>query len=227
MVRFIGEFGNVGERPGQDGRLDAPAFHRNHQPIWSVLCQFLHGKAGDVLEVGSGTGQHIVEFARHTPDLVWWPSDNDRMHLESIAAWRLHSTLPNVRPPATIDLSEYRWKLPHHEMPGPSQLLAILCINVLHIAPWRASESLLGGAARYLRPDGRMFVYGPFMRNGKHTAPSNAEFDGYLRGSNVEWGIRDIEALASLADRVELTITEVVDMPANNLILIFERTTKM
>ena len=103
MAEFVVEFGQDGPPPA-DGRLDAAAFHRNHQPIWSVLAPFLEGKAGDVLEAGSGTGQHAVEFAGRSPGITWWPSDYNQKHLESIAAWRLHSKLPNIRPPQRIDL---------------------------------------------------------------------------------------------------------------------------
>jgi SAM-dependent methyltransferase len=200
-----------------DGRLDAPAFHRNHKPIWSVLAPFLQGRTGDVLELGSGTGQHIVEFARLAPHLVWWPSDTDNTYLESIAAWRRHVDLANVRPPLRIDLLDPEWSSPAGE------LLAILCANVLHIAPWPVAHGLLGGAARHLRRDGRLFVYGPFMRGGKHTAPSNAAFDASLRAQNPEWGVRDTDDVGALADRMELKMIEIVPMPANNLVLIFER----
>jgi len=113
--------------------------------------------------------------------------------------------------------------LPPHEPPAPSRLIAIFCANVVHIAPWRVSEGLLGGAARHLRPDGRLFLYGPFRRNGKHTAPSNEAFDASLRASDPEWGVRDVEELGALADRAGLKVGEIVGMPANNLILIFHR----
>ena len=103
MAEFVVEFGQDGPPPA-DGRLDAAAFHRNHQPIWSVLAPFLLGKTGDVLEAGSGTGQHVVEFAGRSPGITWWPSDYNQKHLESIAAWRRHSKLPNIRPPLRIDL---------------------------------------------------------------------------------------------------------------------------
>jgi SAM-dependent methyltransferase len=213
-------FSSIG-RPTDDRRLDAPAFHRNRAAIWSVLAPFLHGGTGDVLEVGSGTGQHVVAFAGETPDIVWWPSDIDPIHLESIAAWRLHAGLDNVRPPLRIDVSDASWPLRQHGAEITRDFLAILCANVLHIAPWRVSEGLLGGVARHLRPDGRLFVYGPVMRNGRHTATSNAEFDAYLRQQDPEWGVRDVADLAALAERGGLTLIEIVDMPANNVILTF------
>ena len=219
MAQFVTDFGTAGT-PTADGRLDAPAFHRNWRPIWSVLAVFLQDKTADVLELGSGTGQHIVEFARSAPSITWWPSDPNEMHLRSIAAWRLDAKLANLRPPARIDVSDPDWRLPPKI--GPShRLLGIFCANVLHIAPWRVAEGLFAGAARHLRADGRVFVYGPFMRNGKHTAPSNAAFDASLRSANAEWSVRDTGDVAALAARNGLRMIELVEMPANNLILMF------
>jgi SAM-dependent methyltransferase len=213
--------GSAGSPFDPDRRLDSPAFHRNHEPIWAVIAPFLQDKAGDVLEMGSGTGQHIVEFARRTPDIVWWPSDIETEHLDSIDAWRRHVRLPNVRAPLRIDISNPDWGLGRHQGP-PARLLAIFSANVLHISPWRVSEGLLAGAARHLAANGRLFVYGPFMRNGTHTAPSNAAFDVSLRRQNAEWGVRDADELGRHADRIGLEMTEMAEMPANNLILIFE-----
>jgi SAM-dependent methyltransferase len=224
MTRFVIEFGNAGEPPQADGRLDGPAFHRNHDAIWAVLAPYLQGQTGDALEVGSGTGQHVVEFARRTPELVWWPSDPSEKHLASIRAWRRHASLPNLRPPQYIDLSDPNWKLDGYDLQAAGGLAAIVCINVLHIAPWRVSEGLIGGAGRSMRPGGRLFVYGAFMREGKHTAASNAAFDRSLRAENAEWGVRDVADLNKLATRNGLKDAETVPMPSNNLILIFERT---
>ena len=220
MAQFVTDFGTPGAPA--DGRLDAPAFHRNWRPIWSVLAGFLRDNSGDVLEVGSGTGQHIVEFARNAPNIIWWPSDPNDTHLKSIAEWRLHASLANLRPPARVDVSRPEWELPP-ELGTSHTLLGILCANVLHITPWRVAEGLFAGAARHLRRDGRMFVYGPFMRAGRHTAPSNAAFDASLRSANAEWGVRDAGEIAALAARNGLNMVEIVDMPANNLILIFAR----
>jgi SAM-dependent methyltransferase len=219
MAQFVTDFATAGA-PTADGRLDAPAFHRNWRPIWSVLAGFLRDKSGDVLELGSGTGQHIVEFARNAPNIIWWPSDPNETHLNSIAAWRLHADLANLRPPARIDVSRPEWGLPP-ELGTSRALLGVFCANVLHIAPWRVAEGLFAGAARHLRSDGRMFVYGPFMRDGRHTAPSNAAFDASLRSANAEWGVRDTGDVAALAARNGLGMIEIVEMPANNLILMF------
>jgi SAM-dependent methyltransferase len=223
MVDYTAEFGKRGRQADSDDRLDAAAFHRNHEAIWAVLEKFLHGKTGDVVEAGSGTGQHVVFFARQTPGITWWPSDLNDNHLRSIAAWTAHEQLANVRPPLRIDLSSPEWFAEAGDGPQAGALLAVFCANVIHIAPWRVAEGLIAGAARYLRPDGRLFLYGPFKRGGRHTAPSNAAFDVSLRDNDPEWGVRDVDEVAKLAQHNGLELAEIIDMPANNLILVFER----
>jgi SAM-dependent methyltransferase len=223
MAEYVVEFGKDGSRVEPDGRLDAAAFHRNHQAIWAVLQPFLSGKSGDVVEAGSGTGQHVVEFARHTPEITWWPSDLNAQHLKSIAAWRAHAGLANVRAPLRIDLSDPAWCLEMQDGSGPGKLLAVFCANVIHIAPWRVAEGLFTGAGRYLRADGRLFLYGPFKRGGKHTAVSNAVFDTSLRERDPEWGVRDVEDLERLAAGADLVLIDIAAMPANNLVLTFGR----
>ena len=223
MAQYVVEFGKDGSPIEPDGRLDAAAFHRNHAPIWAVLEKFLDGKSGDVVEAGSGTGQHVIDFARRSPQVTWWPSDFNEAHLKSIAAWRAYSKLPNVRAPMRIDLSDPAWCAPMHDGTGPGPLLAVFCANVIHIAPWRVAEGLFAGAARYLQADGRLFLYGPFKRGGEHTAPSNAAFDTSLRANNAEWGVRDVEAVEKLGESVGLILVEITEMPANNLMLTFAR----
>ena len=153
MAEFVVEFGKDGRPVEPDGRLDAAAFHRNHVPIWAVLEKFLAGRSGDVLEAGSGTGQHVV-------------------HLRSIEAWRKHSGLPNIRPPRRIDLTDPAWASAMRDGGGPANLLAVFCANVIHIAPWRVAEGLFAGAGRYLRADGRLFLYGPFKRRRVRQQPA-------------------------------------------------------
>ncbi len=223
MAEYVVEFGKDGSPVEPDGRLDAPAFHRNHQAISTVLQRILAGASGDVVEAGSGTGQHVVEFARHIPEIIWWPSDLNERHLRSIAAWRAHAGLPNIRPPLRIDLSDPSWCPEMHDGSGPARLLAVCCANVIHIAPWRVAEGLFAGAGRYLRADGWLFLYGPFKRGGKHTAVSNAVFDSSLREKDPEWGVRDIEALEALAADAGLKLMEINEMPANNLTLVFKQ----
>jgi hypothetical protein len=223
MAEYVVEFGKDGRPIEPDGRLDAAAYHRNHQAIRTVLQRFLAGRSGDVVEAGSGTGQHVVDFARHFPEITWWPSDLNEQHLRSIAAWRAHAGLSNIRAPLAIDLCDPSWCAEMHDGSGPGALLAVFCANVVHIAPWRVAEGLFAGVGRYLRADGRLLLYGPFKRDGKHTAVSNAVFDSNLRDNNPEWGVRDIADLEQLARNVGLVLGETVEMPANNLILMFER----
>lgn len=223
VAEFVVEFGKDGQPVEADGRLDAAAFHRNHQPIWAVLKRFLAGQSGDVLEAGSGTGQHVVYFAGQTPDIIWWPSDLHPAHLRSIAAWRAHAGLANIEPPQPIDVSDPAWSPAPSAGEGPDKLLAIFCANVIHIAPWRVAEGLFAGAARHLRADGRLFLYGPFKRDGKHTALSNAVFDTSLRERDAEWGVRDIAEVERLAESVGLKLGGAFEMPANNMILMFVR----
>jgi SAM-dependent methyltransferase len=209
--------------PEPDGRLDAPAFHRNYEPIWSVIGPWLLQQTGAVLEAGSGTGQHVVEFARSSPDIVWWPSDYSAAHVRSIDAWRLHSGLSNIRPARRIDLAASEWGLNADDSKSLRELTAIFCANVIHIAPWNVAEGLLGHAADRLKPDGRLYMYGPFMRDGRHTAPSNEAFDASLRERDPAWGVRDIADVTALGSGAGLTLAQIVPMPANNFILVFER----
>jgi SAM-dependent methyltransferase len=214
MSRFVADFGSIPQQANPEGRLDAPAFHRNHDPIWAAIGPWLTGETGDALEIGSGTGQHIVEFARKAPGLTWWPTDILDSHLRSIAAWRAQAALANLKLPQRLDLMQADWA-----PTGPGTLAAIVCINVLHIAPWPVSQHLVSGAGRLLRPGGRLFIYGPFKQNGAHIAPSNAEFDDSLRGKNQDWGVRDTTELWALAEQSDLSPFAVTPMPSNNFVL--------
>ena len=215
MSRFVPDYSKIPQQQDLGGRLDAPSFHRNHGPIWDAIGSWLSQQDGDALEIGSGTGQHIVAFARKAPRLTWWPSDILDPHLRSIEAWSGHAALRNLRAPQILDLTNADWR-PN----GIDALLtAIICINVLHIAPWSVSENLLSGAARLLRPGGRLFLYGPFMRDGLHTAPSNASFDQSLRDRDSGWGVRDMADLSALAVRHGLSAVQAAPMPANNFVL--------
>jgi SAM-dependent methyltransferase len=222
VAKFVVDFASLGREPAPDGRLDGPAFHRNHEPIWSAIGGFLEGAEGDLLELGSGTGQHAMTFAARTPNLTWWPSDISPTHLASIAAWRAEARLENLRAPQRIDLARADWTW-HGDTNAGAPLAAMLCINVLHISPWRVSQHLFAGAGRFLRPGGRLFLYGPFKRDGVHTAPSNADFDASLRARNPEWGVRDIGDLDGLAQAAGLAAAESSVMPSNNFVLSFTR----
>jgi hypothetical protein len=165
----------------------------------------------------------VVFFARQSPDITWWPSDLGEAHLKSIAAWRASAGLANIRPPQRIDLSDPAWSVAAVDGSAPGKLLAVFCANVIHIAPWRVAEGLVAGAARHLRDDGRLFLYGPFKRDGRHTAVSNAVFDTSLRSQDSEWGVRDVGDVTRLAEGAALELAEIFEMPANNLILMFTR----
>jgi SAM-dependent methyltransferase len=216
MPKFVVEFGEGGPPP-DDGRLDAAAFHRNYAAIAPVLEAFLHGRTGNVLEIGSGTGQHAVAFAGKLPAISWWPTDLNDNHLRSIAAWRSHAQLENVRAPVRLDASAPDWRLPALGL--PSTFTAMFCANVIHISPWAVAEGLFAGAGRHLAAGGRLFLYGPFKRDGRHNAPSNAAFDESLRSRDPDWGVRDTADLRTLAARNGLRFVELVEMPSNNAIL--------
>src|SRR5690349_17991649 len=199
---------------GRDSRLYAPATQRNRDPIVAVLERHLPLR-GDVLEVASGSGEHVVHFAARLGGLVFQPSDPDPAPRASIDAWAAVSGLRNVRPALALHAAAPDWPV--------TRANAVLCINMIHIAPWRAAEGLVAGAARLLAPGGVLYLYGPYRRDGKHTAPSNAAFDADLRTRNPDWGVRALEDVAALAASAGFSEPEVEAMPANNLSLIFRR----
>jgi SAM-dependent methyltransferase len=216
--RFAVEFGKDGLPPASnDGRLDAPAFHRNHEAIAAVLTNFLEGHTGHVLEIGSGTGQHAVAFASQMPTITWWPTDLNDAHLHSTAAWRDYAKLGNLNPPVRLDASAPDWKL--GALGLPPEYTLIFCANVIHISPWAVAEGIIAGADRHLRPGGELWLYGPFTRDGVHSAPSNAEFDHSLRQRNPEWGVRDTADLRALAARNNLRFHHIHELPSNNAIV--------
>jgi SAM-dependent methyltransferase len=200
-------------RPG-DPRAFASASQRNRQPILEVLARVLPGN-GLVLEVASGSGEHALWFAQHLRPLAWQPSDSDPACRRSIAAHAATVPCPSLRAPLDLDATAAIWPIERAD--------AMVCINMVHIAPWAATEGLIAGAARVLPPGGVLYLYGPYRRGGKHTAPSNAAFDEALRERNPAWGLRDVEAVATLAGDHGLTLGEIVEMPANNLSLILTR----
>jgi len=191
-----------------------PAPERNKEPIFEVLRRVLPAR-GTVLEVASGTGQHIVHFAGQLPGLQWLPSDPDHSCLRSIAARVGAAGLTNVADPVALDVLERPWPL--------DPVDAILCINMIHIAPWAAGLALLQESARLLPARGALYLYGPYRLGGQHTAPSNEAFDADLRSRNPEWGVRDLEEIELHAGQVGLALEEVVQMPANNLSVVLRR----
>jgi SAM-dependent methyltransferase len=197
------------------GALESPAAERNKEPILDVLRRVLPA-AGTVLEVASGTGQHAVHFARGLPGLIWQPSEPDPQ-LRTAAQGRVAAAqLANLRAPLALDVLDERWAVDR-------RVDAIVCINMIHIAPWPATVGLFAHAGRLLVPGALLVVYGPYKRGGAHTAPSNAAFDASLRRRNPDWGVRDLDAVTAVAAESGLRFKELVDMPANNLIVIYER----
>ncbi|HVO17518.1 MAG TPA: DUF938 domain-containing protein [Alphaproteobacteria bacterium] len=197
-----------------EARRHAPATARNREPILAVLRRVLP-QAGVVLEIASGTGEHTAYFAPHCPGLTWQPSDADLDNLAGIAAWAAASGAADIRPPLVLDVGAADW--------GIASAAAILCINMIHVAPWAATEALMAGAARVLGAGAPLYLYGPYKRGGRHTAPSNAAFDADLRRRNPAWGVRDLDDVVRLAAAHGFDLAEVVEMPANNLSVVFRR----
>lgn len=200
--------------PSGDARQFAPATARNRDFILAVLRRVLPAQ-GTVLEIGSGSGEHAVYFAAALPDLSWQPSEADAAGLASIRAWIAHSGVTNVAAPVVLDATAADWPLAGAD--------AVLAINVLHYSPWETTPALLAGVARRLPPGGVLYCYGPYRREGAHTAPSNVEFDAWLKARDPRFGVRDLEAVAEVAAAHGLLLEEVVDMPANNFSLVFRR----
>jgi cyclopropane fatty-acyl-phospholipid synthase-like methyltransferase len=192
----------------------SPAVARNRDPILAVLRQHLP-RQGTLLEIASGTGEHAAYFAPKFPQLVWQPTDPDPDALASIAAHRAAADAPNLLAPIELDVTAPEWPLPRAD--------AILSINMIHIAPWKAAQALFAGAERTLAAGAVLYLYGPFKENGEHTAPSNADFDASLRARDPRWGVRDVGDVRALADKHGFDFVERVAMPANNLSLVFRR----
>jgi SAM-dependent methyltransferase len=197
-----------------DPRQYRPHVPRNRDPILDVLKRVLP-RRGLVLEIASGSGEHAAHFARGLPQLTFQPSDPDATALASAAAHRDDAALPNLLAPVRLDVTAPSWPVERAD--------AVICCNMIHIAPWAACEGLIAGAARALAPGGILYLYGPYKIGGAHTAPSNQEFDGYLRSQNPAWGIRDLDEVTALAGRHNFKLVETVAMPANNLSVIFSR----
>ena len=195
-----------------DARRYAPAAARNREPILAVLPQWLPA-SGLVLEIASGSGEHAAHFASALPSLTFQPSDPDPAALASIDAWA--EGLANLRPAVALDAAAANWPLDRAD--------AVLCINMIHIAPPPAAEGLLRGAAALLPPGGALILYGPYRIGGRHTAPSNEAFDADLRARNPSWGVRDLEAVSASAAARGFGAPDIREMPANNLMLRFRR----
>jgi cyclopropane fatty-acyl-phospholipid synthase-like methyltransferase len=200
--------------PLDDGRQHSASAERNRDPILAVLRRVLPAK-GRVLELGSGTGQHVVHFAKALPGLRWQPTDVDPALRASIEAWVRLDGVANVDRPIALDIRSRPWPVTAAD--------AIVCINVIHVSPWEVVPALFEGAAAILPPGGVLVTYGAYRRNGTHTAPSNERFDAQLRDHDPSWGIRDLEAIEAVARTRAFALEEDVAMPANNLTLVFRK----
>jgi len=202
-----------GSGPAAAGKRHAPATERNRDVILAVLRDELPS-SGLVLEVASGSGQHVVHFAATLPALDWQPSDPDPAALVSIESWRQEVGLPNVRPPFRLDASA-DWPVERAD--------AILCVNMVHISPWEATLGLMKGAGAVLPPGGLLYLYGPYLRENVETAPSNLAFHASLKARDPQWGLRRVEDVIAAAEGEGLVLRRLLEMPANNLSLIFRR----
>ena len=203
-----------------DRRLEArvaPAIARNRDPILAVLRRVLPTH-GTVLEIASGSGEHALYFTAGLPNLTWQPTDVDPVALKSISAHRDLAATPNLLPPLELDAQAASWPITRAD--------AVVCINMLHIAPWSAAQGLMTGAGRVLPAGGVLYLYGPFQQDGLHTAPSNAVFDATLRARNPDWGVRDLTDVAQLAAMSGFHLVDQIAMPANNLSVVFRRESK-
>lgn len=198
----------------RDERRSAPATQRNRQPILDVLCAILPD-TGLVLEVASGTGEHVAHFARALPALRWQPSDPAPDARASIAAWVAEERLDNVQPPLDLDAAGDSWPIARAD--------AVLCINMVHISPWAATEGLMRGAGRLLSAGQPLYLYGPYRRPGHALEPSNAAFDADLKRRDPRWGLRDLGEVTSCAEAEGLLLDRIFEMPANNLSVLFRK----
>lgn len=197
-----------------DNRLFYPATERNKDAILNVLKSYLPPQ-GNVLEIASGSGEHIVHFAQFFPDIIWHPSDLEVDCLKSIESWVKHLSLTNVETPVQLDTTQEDWP--------KGQLDALLCINMVHISPWEASVGLMEKAGQYIKAGGILYLYGPYRRHGAHTAASNEAFEGWLLEKDPRFGVRHMEDVEKEALKNGLELQDVIDMPANNFSLVFKR----
>jgi len=197
-----------------DGCWHSPSADRNRLPILEVLKSLLP-ESGFVLELGSGTGQHVEQFAQSFPEITWQPTDMDAELRESVSRRIALGSLPNVREPIHLDALEYSWPITRAD--------ALIVINMTHVSPWPVTLSIFKNASLCLSDSGFLFIYGPFKQNHKHTSAGNQAFDMELSHQNTEWRIRNLEDLQIAAEREGLTLTEKIDMPANNFSLVFRK----
>ena len=197
-----------------DARRSAPHVARNTGPIIDVLRGILPDE-GLVLEIASGSGEHILAFAQAFPRLLWQPTDADPVSLRSADAWRMAQGAPNLLAPVPLDAARANWPIEEAD--------AILCINMVHISPWAATEGLMRGAGKELPSGAPLYLYGAYFQDGVEPAPSNVAFNASLMERNPQWGVRRLEEVVEEAGKNGLTLDAAVSMPANNLSLVFRK----
>ncbi len=195
------------------GQVNAAA-ERNKDPILGVLERFLP-QQGLVLEIASGTGQHVAHFAAAHQSLTWQPTDANDELFESIAAHAKDAGVSNVLPAVLLDVTQDQWPV--------STADAMVCINMIHISPWETTPGLFAGAGRLLSDGDKILLYGPYRRDSRHTAPSNEAFDASLRARNPSWGLRDMESVIEAAQIAGFDLEDIVEMPANNFCVVFSK----
>lgn len=201
-------------------KLDFPATHRNKHAISEVLAPRL--PMGDVIEVASGSGQHVTHFAPLFGDNVFWPTDFEADHVQSVDAWVLSTGVSNVKAAVQLDVTGEDWRTGKAIDGLPDQCAAIFCANMIHIAPIEAMHGLFEGAGKRITKGGKLFLYGPFLGMAKD-APSNKEFDASLQSRNPAWGVRHMVEVRMSAKLQGFDLMETVPMPANNFVLVFEK----
>ncbi|MEP2989539.1 MAG: DUF938 domain-containing protein [Parasphingorhabdus sp.] len=202
------------DKPTSSDQKYAPATMRNRDAIVAGLREVLP-QTGTILEMASGTGEHAVYFGQKFPNLTFQPSDPDPECCRSIAAWTAREAVENVRPPLQLDALIKEW-----DIESPT---AIICINMLHIAPWEASIGLFNHAAQLLAPGASLFLYGPYFRDGVEPAQGNLDFERSLKSRNLQWGIRDVSDVDKLANQNGFVQERLIEMPANNISLIYRK----
>ena len=201
-----------------DARQYAPATRRNREPIFNILSEVIQSNS-NILEIASGTGEHAIFLTSKLQSCRWIPSEVSSQALESIVAWKNTCSLDNLELPLLIDVAQPGWQ---RQLIG-QEINAMVNINMIHISPWQTCLGLLEGAGQILPNGGILYLYGPYKQDGEHTASSNASFDRSLRDRNPLWGVRDLEAVVAAAAEQNLTLQQVIAMPANNLSVVFSR----
>jgi len=203
-----------------DGRQFSPSAQRNAAPILEVLKSCLP-KQGTILEIAAGSGEHSIFFAPEFPGNFWLATDPAKDKVESIRAWQVFKPAPNLLPPIALDAAAQKWPVENIDL--PASITGIVCVNMIHVSPWKAGQGLLAAAGRILEKEGILYFYGAFMMAGKHTAPSNVEFNAMLKKTDPEWGLRNLEDVEAEANKNGLKLVNVTPMPANNFSVVFQK----